>query len=684
MRKIVSILFYFGFPLIIFSQGITKIDSLKKVLQTQLVDTTTVSTQLKIANLYSKSNKDSAIYYYNKALKLAKEIDSKPQISELLYRIGIYHERNSNYEKAIKNYKASFLIFETLDNKIKLVSLYNDIGYNYAQLYSEDRAIEYYLKSLSLSKQLSYNEGIAYNYTSIGNLYYVEGNYELAKKYFLDALFIYEKLNDKPGISACYTNIGNVLADSNNVEEGLDYYEKSIILQKELDDQYGIAINYNNIGDCYLNLKEYTKAEDYFFKALEIANKTDEKDLKSIVFLNIADVKNKQKKYSEAIVAARKSYAIAHEIGNLDYEAQNIFNAAIAYEGMGDNALALSRLKDYVRIKDSLLDMDKVKKIKLFNALNNLEKSQFIIDDLSKTNEIAELKYINERKFSYFLIGAMVISGFFIILLILQQTSKKKAYKLLEFKNHQINKLNIEIQTQSDSLKQLNKTKDKLFSIIAHDLRNPFNSIKGFTELLIENFKDYDEEKLLKFLKIIKGSSLKALNLLNNLLLWANNQSGNLNVTTKKIELINEVVDSISVIEIQAINKDIEIINTVENHLFVEADENMLATILRNLISNAIKFTEPKGKVELSAKVIDNFVEVTVKDTGVGISQSDIENLFSIDAQNSSVGTANEKGSGLGLILCKDFVENLGGKIWVQSVVAMGTEFKFTLPIAKS
>ncbi|MBE0424981.1 MAG: HAMP domain-containing histidine kinase, partial [Lutibacter sp.] len=291
--------------------------------------------------------------------------------------------------------------------------------------------------------------------------------------------------------------------------------------------------------------------------------------------------------------------------------------------------------------------------------------------------------YEKERKFTHFLVIAMVIFAFLLILLIQQNASKKKAFNLLEFKNYQVHKMKDEIDVQSDKLKQLNSTKDKFFSIIAHDLKNPFNSIAGFTNLMIENNEIYDAAKRLKFLKIIKGSTAKVSSLLDNLLIWASSQSGNLKFNPKNINLALQVTGVISFLEIQAINKDISILNKVEKNVFVKADENMLDTILRNLISNAIKFTQPKGEIQIYSSSKNDFAEITVKDNGVGMTDAEIATIFSVNDINSTLGTSNEQGSGLGLILCKDFVESHGGKIWVESAVDKGSEFKFTLPIWK-
>lgn len=683
MKNRFIILFYLGFSSLLMAQETAEINKLKKELQQELVDTSKVTIHLRIANLYLKTKPDSSLVNLTKALELAKRSAPQSKIAQVFNKIGHFYQNEANYTDAIKNYKEAFLVYEKLKDKKRMARIYNSLGINYSELYAEDNAIEYYFKSLNLNKEISNEDGVASNFTNIGNLYYNEENYGLAEKYFRDALLIYEKLKSKYGISSSYTNIANALADNGKVEEGLDYYKKSIAIEEELGDKYGIAINYNNIGDCYMNLKQYDEAMEYLDKAMKIADSLVERDLQSIVLLNISDIENKRKRFQSAIYAARESYAIADLIGNLDYKSENLLQASIAYEGLGDNVLALKRLKEYTAIKDSLLKMDRLKKIKLFNTLNELEKSQYTITDLSKTSEEAQSNYEKEKKYTHILIIAIVIFAFLLILLIQQNASKKKAFSLLEFKNYQVLKMKDEIDGQSNKLKQLNSTKDKFFSIIAHDLKNPFNSIAGFTDLMIENNEIYDATKRLKFLKIIKGSTAKVSSLLDNLLIWASSQSGNLKFNPKNINLAQQVSNVVSFLEIQAINKDISILNMVEKNVFVKADENMLDTILRNLISNAIKFTQPKGEIQIYSSFKNDFVEITVKDNGVGMTEAEIAAIFNVNEISSTLGTSNEQGSGLGLILCKDFVESHGGKIWVESVVNEGSEFKFTLPIWK-
>ena len=680
-KKLLIILCFFFSLLTTYAQNI--LDFKNELKFDTISDTAKVSIHLKISDLFSETNKDSAIYYNEKALDLANKLNSTNYIGYSLYSLGILYENLLIYTRAIEYYKKAVVQYKKADNKLLLAKINRNIGACYIEIYQEDKGLEYYLESLSLYKNLENKLGIASIYMRIGDLYYNEENYDFAIKYLTDAQQIYQEEKNNPGIANCYTNIGNAKADSGLHAEGLELYEKSIAIQNQLKDTYGLAINYNNIGDCYIQLKQYGKAKEYLNKALVISEELKDKVLEAVVLLNLSTVENKLKNYNLAITFASKSLLLSKGFGSLEYEVENLSNLSFSYEKKGNILKALSFHKELDKVKDSISINNQTKKVQLFQALNRLESNQYKIEELANENKITQLKYNNERKFMYFLVGSMVLFGFFVVLLIQQQTAKKNAYNLLEYKNHQINKMNDEIKIQRDDLERSNKTKDTFFSIIAHDLRNPFNSIKGFSELMIENSHEYDEDKRLKFLKIIKASASNASSLLNNLLIWANSQSGNLEFNPQKIDVSLKVANVISLLEIQAINKEIEIINTINKSIYVYSDRNMVESILRNLISNAIKFTERKGCIKVYSNINLNFVEITVKDNGIGISAADIKNLFSIEVKNSTKGTANEKGSGLGLILCKDFVERNGGRISVKSTLNKGSEFTFTLPLFK-
>ncbi|MBU8892009.1 MAG: PAS domain-containing sensor histidine kinase [Bacteroidales bacterium] len=230
------------------------------------------------------------------------------------------------------------------------------------------------------------------------------------------------------------------------------------------------------------------------------------------------------------------------------------------------------------------------------------------------------------------------------------------------------------------NLRELNATKDKFFSIIAHDLKNPFNDLMGFTQLLSMNIDKYDKTKIEQFIKIIHQSSKLAHNLLENLLDWSGSQTGNLNYHPEKT-LINALIDeNVDLLESTAHNKNIQIYSEPDMELYAYVDKNMVRTIIRNLISNAIKYTNQGGIIKVSGNKNNEFCEITVSDNGIGISKKYIDKIFKIDEGFSTIGTEKEKGTGLGLILCKEFVEKNGGKLWVKSEPDKGSAFSFTLP----
>ncbi len=246
------------------------------------------------------------------------------------------------------------------------------------------------------------------------------------------------------------------------------------------------------------------------------------------------------------------------------------------------------------------------------------------------------------------------------------------------------------LQKNQKRLKELNATKDKFFSIIAHDLKTPFSTLLTLSELIINRIDKYDTEELKNLLKLIHEAASVGYTLLDNLLIWSRSQTGKIQLHLQYFQINEIIFDTISLQQTAAKNKQIKLYfdeDANENKQKVFADKNMIMTVLRNLVSNAIKFTKPGGRVVISKKRItennQKYLQITVADTGVGIQKEDIQKIFRIDLSHSTPGTANEQGTGLGLLLCKEFVEKNSGKIWVESEVNKGTKFYFTLPCCK-
>lgn len=255
---------------------------------------------------------------------------------------------------------------------------------------------------------------------------------------------------------------------------------------------------------------------------------------------------------------------------------------------------------------------------------------------------------------------------------------------LVEQNAHELVELNVKLEQSEDKLTELNINKDRFFSIIAHDLKNPFTALIGYTEMMMADFEDFSKEEILEFITTIYKTSKNVYSLLEGLLDWSRLQLGSLTLEPKNLNL-HEIAERVyDLYENNVKQKEITLTNLVEKDTALFADENAVFTTLRNLISNAIKFTPHKGEIIYSSKIVENnFCEITVKDSGIGMDEETMDKLFKIEVHHTTVGTDKEKGTGLGLLLCKDLTEKSGGEIRVKSEIGKGSKFIFTIPLSK-
>ena len=246
-------------------------------------------------------------------------------------------------------------------------------------------------------------------------------------------------------------------------------------------------------------------------------------------------------------------------------------------------------------------------------------------------------------------------------------------------------KTHLQLKFAQSNLKEANATKDRFFSIIAHDLKGPFNTLLGYSDVLLNYWANYTDDAKKEFVKTIHQQGDRVFKMLENLLDWSRMQLGKIKVHPEKIKLYLLVGSNQSLLTHQAAKKKIEIHADVSESASAYGDSNMISTVIRNLISNAIKFTHSDGNIRITCRQVDqhkddDFYEITVSDTGVGINDKNIAKLFKIDEHVSTYGTDKEAGTGLGLLLCKEFVEINGGRLWVVSEEGKGSDFKFTVP----
>lgn len=322
---------------------------------------------------------------------------------------------------------------------------------------------------------------------------------------------------------------------------------------------------------------------------------------------------------------------------------------------------------------------DSVKKILRNDFLNNYDLNDFKnLDSILKIETSYLAKDGTEIPINFSASPLKKLSGEVEGLIFVAQDIRQK--KLDEEK---IKQYIIKLTESEKSLKELNMSKDKFFSIIAHDLKSPFTGLIYLTEMIYEDWDSFTQEELKQMNKELHDSAKNLFKLLQNLLEWSQMQKGNISFVQENFILADVVAQNVNIIQQRSEQKGILVSADIADTIIVNADKNMINTVLRNLISNAIKFTEKEGKVTISAHRSDNrTVEVAIKDTGTGMSQEYCNKLFKVEEKVGRHGTDGELSTGLGLLLCKDFVEKNDGRIWLESEVGKGSTFFFTIPLA--
>ncbi|WP_179950080.1 PAS domain-containing sensor histidine kinase [Lutibacter citreus] len=310
-----------------------------------------------------------------------------------------------------------------------------------------------------------------------------------------------------------------------------------------------------------------------------------------------------------------------------------------------------------------------INEINLWN--NNNHRLKFI-------SELKSKKSINEREYIFRKKSGELFTGLITANIININDEQCVISVINDITNSK--KAELKLRESEATLRELNSTKDKFFSIIAHDLKSPFSGILGFSEILSHQVKEKNYQGIDKYAEIINSSSKYAMELLSNLMEWSRSQTGRMEFNPEYIDLDSIIKSTLELLKPTSEQKLISIVLNTPIKITLHADKAMIEAILRNLISNAIKFTPQKGTINITAKENEKEYLISVIDGGVGIEKSNLEKLFQIDSSYSTLGTEKEKGTGLGLILCKDFIDKHRGKIWAESELGIGSKFYFSLP----
>lgn len=649
----------------------SKPDSLEALTKTKN-GTAKIDAILSLAEYYQNVNPQKGLQTASKALKMSEELNYAKGRADSYANLGEMYVNLSNFDSAMKNHRKALEIRKASGDKHGVALSLNSIGGILEHLGNYDMAMKNYYEAIRIAEGNSDTKELSVSYSLVATLHYILEDYTQALEYCTKAIKIREMANDKVGMSNSYELMGLITFDFKKFDESLKYHILALKVKTELNDQIGIAGSYQNLGMVYRKLEKYDQAVSYFSKALNIREELGEKRGAAASLTSLGEIYIVQGKYPMALDHLLRAFKIRQEIKDKRGLMRSYFHLSTVYAKMGNYKKAYENQSLYYTYTDSLNKARTLKKLATMDTQYKSEKKDKEIALLQKDSIIQ--KTVRNSLIAGFILVTIIALGIFAA-----YRAKRKTNLLLEEKNRHISSHHEDLERLNAELKASNATKDKFFSILAHDLRSPFFGFLGLSEELAQNAETLTREEVSEYAGIINQSAKKIFNLVNNLLEWSLLQSGRINPEFQKLNIHDEVENIKGLFISAALNKSITIDNNIDVSETAYADQKMVETILRNLISNAIKFTGIGGHVSISSKSAEEFLEISVSDSGIGMEKEAAEKIFRIDSSQSAKGTRGETGSGLGLVLCKELTEKNGGRVSVESQLGKGTTFTFTL-----
>lgn len=638
------------------------------------IDTSFVNSLNEKSSKYIISNVDSGIAYAELAIHYGNLIDYQKGVCLGYINKATGFWIKTQYDKALTLYGNSLELSNKINFNECMVRATNGIANVYYQYGNHAKALEYYLISLKYSKQCTYRRGESVALNNIGIIFSEQNDYHKALEYLNLSKKISYELLDTHLYMMTLNYIGTIHFKLNNYKESINKHSEALEYFKKHDATQRIAESYNYLANNYLKLEAYDIAEKHYQTALEHAKKYKGGEHECNAILGISNILFIRHQYKDALYWASMGLELAQtaNLGSLlpDY----YLLISQIHEKLGNVNLAFHNFKEYNKHTKTIFNTETEKRIAFLSAQYEFEKKEELLKSEQKIQSILHKQEISNWRAAFFIgIIILLFTIASIAFILRSKRNLKNANNQLEIAYNEINK-------QKTELIQLNSSKDKFFSIIAHDLRSPLNVIEGYSGLLIEQIKQKKYDKISLYSKAIFDSTHRAINLLMNLMEWAQSQTGRMKIKPEHFDLSKFIHDNVLLYEDISAQKGIIIEKKIPQNAIVFGDKDMINTVLRNLISNSIKFSQKGGKITISITEEKNKLIISVNDNGIGISNDRVQKLFRIDSSESTPGTNQEKGTGLGLILCKEFVEKHQGEIWVESEEEIGTTFFFSLP----
>ncbi|SEL96814.1 Signal transduction histidine kinase [Maribacter orientalis] len=651
---------------------VSKRDSLLKLVKQGKVlqhknskDTLYINNLIKLAAEYRFHNLDSLLSLSNEGIALSKKADYKNGIIRSYVNMGGYYSDKGKLDEAISNFKKAYELSCQENNFYLKVSTLNDLAKEYMFKGDYSLSLKRYLEAIEIAEELDFKKLLSIINENIAHLYLEQKDFELAMVFFKKAKAFNKEIGDPIIMAETMSNIASTYAEMNELEYAIFNVNSSIaIFEKEriLD---WLAYCYEVKGKIYLKKGKNTWAL-YWYKQSELLHKEIEDDRGKIGLLNgMTEAFLNLKKDSVAEEYALNAFELSKKIGLRTGIKDCTYQLFKIYKNKKEFKKSLWYHEIYQVTSESLTKTSNEKALNMLKAKMEYDqqKQQLIIEN--------EKELAKQKIYIYiFIIILIILSIIVFIIHRNEQIHKKLNFELRSNKS--------DLEEKQAYLNELNQTKNKLFSIIGHDLRGPIGAFQGLLKLFKEGEMTKDE--FLNFVPKLKVDIDSISFTLNNLLSWGQTQMNGSTTRPSSTNLDDIVEENMSLLSEIAESKSIQLINRIEANCQIWSDPNQVDIIIRNLLSNALKFTPNNGQIIIGAIQKLKTCEIYVKDNGMGMTEETIGKIFQKDSTHTTYGTNDEKGTGLGLSLCKEMVEKNNGKIWVHSALGKGSSFYFTIP----
>ncbi|WP_421800155.1 tetratricopeptide repeat-containing sensor histidine kinase [Haliscomenobacter sp.] len=596
-----------------------------------------------------------------------------------MYKELCWQYRNLDMLSAVKYGQKGITLAKKLGYKKGEAEICRFIGLTYRHYFLFSESLSWYFKALNLSTQINDIVGIGFCYDNLGVVRFNQKQFDDALNYFNKAKEHFEQANHQEGLSYAYNHICWVLVEKEEYTSALDYIQEALFIRRKIKaSSEQISNTLGDVATVQVALKKYSAAKITINEGIQLARKLNKPIIVSVHQLTLASLYLNNNQLDQAIAIAQSSYQIAQEANNSLQRMKCARALAKIYEKQQKYDLAYPYLIEQYALKDSLFNEEINNKTANLEAKYQFDLKERQLLEFQRRQELENKRNLDRERFlSSLLIAALLFVGVLAFFIYQKRKQDKFVNEELVQKNAEISRQNQEIQEQTAQLAENNRFKDRLFSIISHDLRSPVVGLVGSLELVNEGL--LSETEFRNMLPDLAHNINSIQSLLDNLLAWARTQMKGIAILPEAFHIRELLDDKTSMFKKQIEAKALNIVNHIEADLQVLADKNMIDLVARNLLSNAIKFSVQGGTITMTSSRQKGYSQICIADNGIGISADNLNRLF--DAQTvSTKGTAGEMGTGLGLLLSKEFIEQNGGKIWGESVVGEGSRFCFTIP----